>query len=103
MLIPKSPSLRSKKLRNSARGQDCTMQVVGVCNFNSETTVLAHLDSENKGTAYKSSDLFAVYACSDCHSWLDQHKGNKEDRLFYSLRALDRTHRIMTNTGLICA
>ena len=101
MLIPKSPSVRSKKLRNSARDEDCTLQVVGVCNFNPETTVLAHLDSENKGTAYKSSDLFAVYACSDCHSWLDQHLGSEEDRQFYSLRALDRTHRKMHSKGVI--
>jgi hypothetical protein len=77
------------------------MQVVEVCNYNPETTVLAHLDSENKGTAYKSSDLCSVYSCSSCHSWLDQHLGSSEDRQFYSLRALDRTHRKMHDSEVI--
>lgn len=103
MQILKSPSIRSNKARKSARDEECTMQVVGVCNFNPETTVLAHLDSENKGTGYKSSDLFAVYSCSDCHTWLDQHLGSQDDRQFYSLRALDRTHRRMHTMGVISA
>ena len=100
-MLRKSPSIRSRKLRNSARDQVCTLQVAGTCNHNTETTVLAHLDSETKGMGYKGSDLFAVYACSECHAWLDQHRGTEEARQFYSLRALDRTHRIMVEQGVV--
>ncbi|MBC7213069.1 MAG: DUF1364 family protein, partial [Pseudomonas sp.] len=28
----------SKKVRESARGQDCTVRIPGICNFNPETT-----------------------------------------------------------------
>ena len=89
------------KLRKSAKGQDCTLNVVHVCNYNSETTVLCHLDGEDKGMALKSPDHFAVYGCSACHSWLDQHNGEAIDRLFYSLRALGRTHKIMIEDGTL--
>lgn len=99
--MKKTNAVRSAKLRDSARGQECTLHVAGICNYNSETTVLAHLDSEVKGMAIKSPDTFAVYACSRCHEWLDQHKGSREERSWYSLRALDRTHRVMIESGLL--
>lgn len=41
----KSPAFRSKALRDSARGQCCTLQIPGICNSNPETTVLCHLPS----------------------------------------------------------
>lgn len=88
-------------LRRSARGQNCTLNVAGVCNYNPETVVLCHLDSEFKGIGKKSPDHFAVYGCHDCHAWLDQHKGSQEDRLFYSLRALGRTHNQMIKDGVL--
>ncbi|MFL0806729.1 MAG: DUF1364 domain-containing protein [Oceanobacter sp.] len=100
-MLLKSPSVRSPKILKAAKGQNCTMQVAGVCNHNPETTVAAHLDSENKGMGYKSSDLFTVFACSACHEWLDRHQGSAEDQLFYSLRALDRTHRQLHQMGVI--
>lgn len=37
--------IRSKALRNSARGQLCKLQLLGVCQGGTETTVLAHLPS----------------------------------------------------------
>lgn len=97
----KKNPVRSSKLRDSARGQECTLRVAGVCNYNPETTVLAHLDSEVKGMAIKSADTFAVYTCSCCHEWLDRHQGSREERSWYSLRALDRTHRVMVQQGLL--
>lgn len=33
---------RSVNLRKTARGRECQLRVPGVCNFNPETTVLAH-------------------------------------------------------------
>ncbi|BBI46989.1 hypothetical protein KPSA1B_105772 [Pseudomonas syringae pv. actinidiae] len=35
--------MTSKKLRASAKGQDCTVRIPAICNYNPETTVLAHL------------------------------------------------------------
>ncbi|MGF1723186.1 nuclease domain-containing protein [Photobacterium nomapromontoriensis] len=56
----KSPALRSDKLRKAAKGQQCVVQIMGVCNFNPETVVLAHLPSNTHGMAYKSDDIWAV-------------------------------------------
>lgn len=93
--------IRSQKLRDSARGQDCTMEVYGVCNRNPETTVLAHIQTDGGGMGTKADDISACFACSACHEWLDQHKGAEEDELFYSLRAMVRTHIIWHQTGVI--
>lgn len=75
MLIPKKKSYRSKKMRNSARGQMCLLQSTD-CNFNQETTVLCHDDSisSGKGTGYKAHDFFAFHGCSCCHANIDKHK-----------------------------
>jgi len=34
---------KKSKIRASAKGEDCQVRVEGVCNFNPETTILAHL------------------------------------------------------------
>lgn len=64
----------SPKLRESARGQDCTLRIPGICNFNPETTVLAHLPCGMKGVGMKSPDMMAVFACSCCHAFIDGHR-----------------------------
>lgn len=61
----------SQKLRDSARGQDCTLRLPGICNFDSSTTVLAHLPCGQKGMGMKGPDMIAVFACSACHDRLD--------------------------------
>lgn len=61
----------SNRLRESARGQDCTLRIIGVCNFDSSTTVLAHLPCGQKGMGMKGPDVIAVFACSACHDRLD--------------------------------
>jgi len=61
----------SQKLRDSARGKGCTLRLVGVCNHDPETTVLAHLPCGQKGMGMKGFDVIAVYACSSCHDVID--------------------------------
>lgn len=63
--------VESKKIRSAARGQDCTVRLVGICNFNPETTVLAHLPCGQRGIGIKSPDNIAVFACSACHDAID--------------------------------
>ncbi len=88
----------SKKIRNSARGQDCTLRLIGVCNHNPETTVLAHIGLGG-GWATKCSDTMAVYACSACHSEIDSQ--SREAYSADKLRALEETQDILMNIGLI--
>jgi len=93
--------MKSKKLRDSARGQVCTMQVSGVCNCNTETTVLAHINVSGGCMGGKSPDYSACFCCSDCHAWLDQNRGDENDRLFYTRRAMVRTWAFWIEKGII--
>ena len=59
------------KLRKSARGMPCTLQLE-CCNHNCETTVLAHIRlGFNAGIGQKPPDHHALFACSDCHDAID--------------------------------
>lgn len=62
-------SFKSKKLRDSARNQDCMVRIPGICNFNPETTVLAHV--AKGGMGQKGNDYHATFACSNCHDEID--------------------------------
>lgn len=91
----------SSKLRNSARGQKCTLCIPGICNNDPETTVLAHLASETKAMGTKSHDFFAVFSCDQCHYHLDNNRLSELDRLYFSLRGLVRTWEIWVASGHI--
>jgi len=90
----------SKKLRDSARGQDCTLRIPGVCSFDPERTVLCHLPVGMKGVGMKSPDIFAVFADDCCHAVID---GRAKGDLDYSdlLRALAETQMRWVAMGLI--
>lgn len=62
------------KLTDLARGEDCKVRVPGLCNFNTETTVAAHLRAAGlTGTGMKAVDLLSAHCCSDCHMAIDGH------------------------------
>ena len=90
--------IKSKDLRNSARGQECTLRLVNVCNWNPETVVLAHI-GRDRGMGIKCNDTFAVFACSACHAEIDgpnrfKHEADK-------LRALESTQDYWIRNGFI--
>ena len=93
--------LVSPKLQRSARGHACTMNVSGICNYNPDTSVLAHIQVDGGKMGGKTHDFSACIACSDCHEWLDRYIGTEEDRLFYTRRAMVRTWEIWIQAGLI--
>lgn len=59
------------KVRESARGEDCTLRFPGVCNFDVATTVFCHSNrlSDGKGMGMKAK--IGAYGCSSCHDVLD--------------------------------
>jgi len=59
------------KITRSANGEDCAIRLPGICNFNPETTILAHFNTIGKGMGIKSNDIHAAYMCSDCHDAVD--------------------------------
>jgi acetone carboxylase gamma subunit len=90
----------SQKLRDFAREQECTLRIPGVCNFNPETTVLAHLPCGMKGVGMKSPDNMGVHACSNCHTFIDGDR-RWEVSAFDYLRALAETQMRLIEHGLI--
>ena len=92
---------KSKKLRNSARGQDCTFQIRDFCNGDPETTVLAHLQWEGGVMGSKAPDYSAAFACSGCHEALDQWLIPRDERYLYMGRAQKRTMDVWVRTGVI--
>ena len=82
----------------SAKGEDCTLRLIGICNFNPETTVAAHIGISG-GMALKCGDNMVVYACSDCHSEIDS-KG-RQAHAYDKLRALEETQQRLINKGIM--
>lgn len=94
--------IESKALRDSARGEECTVEIMGICLHDPETTVLAHLPSEFKHT--KPSDLSSCYACDACHAVIDRRRDApffEQERDWYLRRAMVRTWTRFVEKGLI--
>ena len=92
-----------QKLRDSARGEDCTLQIHPYCNGNPETVVLCHLPS-GSGMGQKSPDWFAVYGCSSCHDIIDGRTNTtftQDEITEMQDSALFRTWERMIDKGLI--
>lgn len=89
------------KLRKSAKGRECQIRLVGVCNYNPETVVLCHRNGG--GMALKQPDLFGAFGCSSCHDEVDRRTCKidaKEVKLdFYE--GVFRTQLIWLKEGLI--
>ena len=96
--------MKIQKLRDSAKGEQCTLNVAGVCNYNSETTVLCHIKTEGGQMAGKPADYSACFGCSDCHDFIDRraHQKSPEHKFydFYTQRALVRTWKHWIEMGL---
>jgi|LGVF01.2.fsa_nt_gb hypothetical protein len=67
--FPKPKRWKSKKYRDAARNQDCTIRLPG-CQNDTETTVLAHRNGAGMGT--KASDHDAADLCQYCHDIYDR-------------------------------
>jgi hypothetical protein len=63
--------IQKKKLRDSARDEECTLEILGVCNSDPSTVVLCHFPDECGGMAMKTDDICAGYGCSSCHVAID--------------------------------
>jgi hypothetical protein len=87
---------KAVNLRDYARGQDCQVRLVGICNFNAETTVLAHV-RQHTGIAQKAPDLLGAWACSACHLAVDSDRSHRLD----FLEGILRTQAILINKGKV--
>jgi len=95
--------MKSKKIRNSARGEDCQVRIPNVCNFNPETTVGAHV-GKGGGMGGKVSDLEIAYCCSSCHDVLDGRVNTwflDKEILVMAYEGAARTREILVSKSLI--
>jgi len=95
-------------IRKAARGQDCTIQLHGVCNHDPATSVLCHSNelADGKGMGLKAPDTAAAFGCSACHDVLDGRRPRpawltKEQVLAAFRAGVARTHQFLRTKGLI--
>lgn len=87
-------------LRKEAKGRECMVRLPGICNFNPETTVLAHYRLAGIcGAGQKSPDLIGAWCCSACHDEIDR-RTRKMDAETASLAHAEGVFR--TQYELIC-
>jgi hypothetical protein len=65
---------KRQDIRDSARGEECTVRIAGVCRGGTEHTIWSHapLGAAGKGRSIKSLDLAGAYCCTACDAALDQ-------------------------------
>lgn len=63
-------------ITESARGEECQIRLIGICNRDPATTVWCHANGSaaGKGIGMKSHDLLGAYGCSACHDAYDRRQ-----------------------------
>ncbi|HHQ4306214.1 TPA: DUF1364 domain-containing protein [Serratia fonticola] len=92
-------------LRKAAKGRECTIRVPGVCNFNSETSVLTHYRLAGLcGMGIKPNDLVAAIGCSSCHDAVDgrvKTEFTREELKLMHAEGVFRTLEIWKKEGFV--
>lgn len=95
------------KIRRAAKGQPCQVRIMGMCNNNSETTVLAHYRlPDTCGMGIKPPDYLGAFCCSRCHDVVDGRVDvgmTQEERDLALAEGVMRTMVILEKMGLIQA
>jgi hypothetical protein len=70
--IEKENPVRSEKLRQSAKGEDCLVRIPG-CPFDPAQTIWSHYrgSAGGKGGSIKATDIAGAYACTYCDAVYD--------------------------------
>ena len=72
---------RDNNLLALAQGEPCLLRATRHClGSEGSTTVSAHSNElrHGKGRSIKAEDVYSVWACYPCHTWLDQGSGGFE-------------------------
>ena len=88
-------------LRKLAKGQPCQVRLVGTCNANRDTTVLAHVRLAGiSGAGLKSPDVLGAWCCSSCHEVTEKEKVDDWiQRCFYE--GVIRTQNELVTMGVL--
>jgi hypothetical protein len=91
----------SQVIRDSARGESCTLRIPDVCNFDPATTVFCHLPANQRGMGIKTPDIAGCYGCSSCHDVLDGRRHSEWIDWRNVLRAMVETQLRLIEKGLL--
>ncbi|RJG10937.1 DUF1364 domain-containing protein [Pseudomonas cavernicola] len=95
------------KLTKLARDRECQVRLVGICNRDPATTVLAHYRLAGTcGMGVKPNNLQGAWACSACHDACDGRAktGYSQDELrLMHLEGVMRTIDILVREGSVAA
>jgi hypothetical protein len=71
----KSRAPKMTPIRKSAKGENCTMRLPGICKPEPGNVVWAHSNDSRhgKGGGKKAEDQYGCYACHWCHMTYDGH------------------------------
>ena len=87
-------------LRKEAKGRDCVVRIPGICCFNPETVVLAHLGGAGMGL--KRDDMIGSWTCSSCHDQIDGRSKaiyTKDKLKLMHLEGIIRTQEALIKEG----
>ncbi len=88
-------------LRKIARDKECQVRLLGVCNRDPSTVVLAHVRLAGvTGAGQKSPDLLASWACSECHRVTEAYKGDDQIQRAF-LEGVIRTQYRLIKDGIL--
>lgn len=102
----REPRWESKRLRDSARGKDCTI-LSPWCQNRTETVVWCHspFQEHGKGIGCKAHDIAGCYGCFECHTYLDtlskQEGASRDERLLLFYRAMSRSLIVACLEGVL--
>jgi hypothetical protein len=92
-------------LRELARNKQCMVRLVGICNFDPATTVLAHFRMAGiSGAGMKPPDLIGAWACHSCHDVVDGRRMTDMTREAVRLAFLEgvvRTQAALISYGAV--
>ncbi|MGQ0285838.1 DUF1364 domain-containing protein [Pasteurellaceae bacterium 22721_9_1] len=90
-------------LRKKAKGRECQVRLVGICNHNPETTVLAHYRMAGlNGIGQKPDDVFGAFCCLTCHNAIDgrvRTSYTREELRLAHAEGVFRTQAILRQEG----
>lgn len=91
-----------KSVMDSARGEQCTLNISGVCSYDPDTVVYCHFSDHSGGSNRLTGPLHGGYGCSDCHDHIDgRTNADWHDNDFYMRRSMNRTINRLIEKGLV--
>lgn len=88
-------------LRKEAKGRECQVRLISVCNRNPDTVVLAHVRMAGiTGVGQKAPDLLGAWACSDCHTFTERNKDDHQAQRAF-LEGVIRTQYQLIKEGKV--